>query len=108
MGLSWRTVRKYATATGRQECVRRRPQVRPPLDRYLEYPQQRPPHRTLDTAERLQRLLAHCPELNRAHVRVRAFAARFDSGHPGALPDWLNQLETSRLPGLPTLLKSRQ
>ncbi|OJF13112.1 transposase [Couchioplanes caeruleus] len=62
-----------------------------------------PPRRTLDTAERLQRLLTHCPELDRAHTLVRAFAAMFDSGGPGALPDWLNQLETSRLPGLPSL-----
>jgi transposase len=29
----------------------------------------------------------------------------FDSGDPGALPGWLNQLETSRLPGLPGLAK---
>jgi hypothetical protein len=29
----------------------------------------------------------------------------FDTGDPGALPDWLNQLETSRLPGLPSFAK---
>lgn len=165
LGLNWRTVRKYATAASWQECVRRRPRVPSPLDRYLEYlqqrfdegehnakvlheelkakgylghhqrvklavaplrrglpieqPHQRPPsprevarwittsplNRTLDTAERLQRLLAQCPELERAHVLVRAFAAMFDTGDPGALPDWLNQLETSCLPGLPSLAK---
>ncbi|MBG0569359.1 ISL3 family transposase [Actinoplanes sp. NEAU-A11] len=165
LGLNWRTVRKYATASSWQECVRHRPRVPSPLDRYLEYLQQRwdegehnakvlheelkakgylghyqrvkmavaplrrglpvdqprqhppsprevarwitstPPRRTLDTAERLQRLLAHCPELDRTHTLVRAFAAMFDTGDPGALPDWLNQLETSRLPGLPSLAK---
>jgi Transposase len=42
LGLDWRTVRKYATASSWQECVRRpRPRVPSPLDRYLEYLQQR-------------------------------------------------------------------
>jgi hypothetical protein len=68
--------------------VRRRPRARSPLDRYLEY---------------LQRLFTHCPELARA--LVRAFAAMFDTGDPAPLPDWLNQLDTSRLPGLPSLAK---
>jgi hypothetical protein len=35
--LNWRTVRKYATASNWQECVRRRPRVPSALDRYLEY-----------------------------------------------------------------------
>ena len=166
LGLDWRTVRKYATATSWQECVRRpRARVPSPLDRYLEYLQQRwdegehnakvlheelkakgylghyqrvkmavaplrrglpvdqphkrvpspreaarwittsPPRRTLDTAERLQRLLAHCPELDRAHDLVRAFAAMFDVGDPEPLPDWLNELEVSQLPGLSSLAK---
>ncbi|WP_207229938.1 transposase [Krasilnikovia cinnamomea] len=164
LGLDWRTVRKYATAAIWQECVRR-PRPPSPLDRYLEYLQQRfdegehnakllheelkakgylghyqrvkmavaplrrglpveqphqrppsprevarwitssPPRRTLDTAERLQRLLAHCPELDRTHTLVRAFAAMFDTNDPGPLPDWLNELEESRLPGLPSLAK---
>lgn len=166
LGLHWRTVRKYATASSWQECVRRpRPRVPSPLDRYLEYLQQRwdegehsakvlhdelkakgylghyqrvkmavaplrqglpvnqphrrppsprevarwitssPPRRTLDTAERLQRLLAHCPELDRTHTLVRAFAAMFDAGDPAPLPGWLNELEASRLPGLPSFAK---
>ncbi|MEV7629813.1 transposase [Actinoplanes sp. NPDC089786] len=165
LGLNWRTVRKYATASNWQDCVRRRPRVPSPLDRYLEYlqqrwdegehnatvlheelkakgylghyqrvkmavaplrqglpvdqPRQRPPspretarwitsnpsRRTLDTAERLQRLLPNCPELNRAHTLVRAFAAMFDTGDAEPLPDWLDELETSRLPGLPSLAK---
>ena len=29
----------------------------------------------------------------------------FDTGDPGPLPDWLHRLETSRLPGLPSLAK---
>jgi transposase len=165
LGLNWRTVRKYAAAASWQECVRRRPQVPSPLDRYKDYLQQRwdegehnakvlhdelkakgylghyqrvkmavaplrrglpvdqphqhppsprevarwiissPPRRTVDTAERLHRLLAHCPELARAHILVRAFAAMFATGNPGLLPDWLDQLEASRLPGLPSLAK---
>jgi transposase len=166
LGLNWRTVRRYATATGWQECMRGpRPRVPSPLDRYLEYLQQRwdegehsakvlheelkakgylghyqrvkmavaplrrgllvnqshkrppsprevarwitssPPRRTLDTADRLQRLLAHCPELDRTHNLVRAFAAMFDTGDPGPLPDWLSQLETSQLPALPSFAK---
>ena len=166
LGLQWRTVRKYATATSWQECVRRpRPRAPSPLDPYLEYLQQRfnegehnakilhqelqakgflghyqrvkmaiaplrrglpidqphqrppspreaarwiftsPPRRNLDTAARLQRLLAHCPELGRTHTLVRAFAAMFDTNDPRPLPDWLNQLEASRLPGLPSLAK---
>jgi hypothetical protein len=64
-----------------------------------------PPRRTLDTAERLQRLLAHCPELDHTHTLVRAFAAMFDTGDPQTLPDWLNELEASRLPGLPSLAR---
>jgi hypothetical protein len=42
LGLHWRTVRKYATAASWQECVRR-PRLRAPspLDRYLQYLQQR-------------------------------------------------------------------
>jgi hypothetical protein len=128
LGLNWRTVRRYATATSWQDCVRRRPRIPSPLDRYLEYLQQRwgdgehnakvlheeikakgylghyqrvkiavaplrrglpinqphqrrlsprevarwittsPPNRTLDTVERPQRLLTHCPELDQAHT----------------------------------------
>jgi transposase len=165
LGLNWRTVRRYATATSWQDCVRRRPRIPSPLDRYLEYLQQRwgdgehnakvlheeikakgylghyqrvkiavaplrrglpinqphqrhlsprevarwittsPPNRTLDTVERLQRLLTHCPELDQAHTLVRAFAAMFDTADSEPLPEWLNQLETSRLPGLPSLAK---
>jgi hypothetical protein len=73
------------------------PHNRPPSPREVaRWITSRPPRRTLDTAERLQRLLAHCPELDRTHTLVRAFAATFDTGDPGALPDWLSQLETSR------------
>jgi transposase len=30
----------------------------------------------------------------------------FDTGDPGPLPAWLNELEESRLPGLPSLAKA--
>ncbi|MGI5146843.1 ISL3 family transposase [Plantactinospora sp. CA-294935] len=166
LGMNWRTVRKYATATSWQDCVRRqRPRVPSALDPYLQYLQQRwnegehnakvlhaelkakgflghyqrvkmaiaplrrglpidephkrapspreaarwittsPPRRTLDTIERLQRLLAHCPELERTHSLVRTFATLFDTGEPGPLSDWLNQLETCHLPGLPSFAR---
>jgi transposase len=164
LGLDWRTVRKYATATSWQDCVRRpRPRVPSALDPYLEYLQQRwnegehnakllhqelkakgflghyqrvkmaiaplrrglpiearhehapsprevarwittsPARLRLDTAERLRRLLAHCPELARTHALVRAFAAMFAAGDPDQLPAWLDQLDICRLPGLPSL-----
>ncbi|MFG1610002.1 transposase [Actinoplanes sp. NPDC049265] len=41
LGLNWRTVRRYATATRWQDCVRRRPRIPSPLDRHLEYLRQR-------------------------------------------------------------------
>ncbi len=84
----------------------------------MDQPHQRPPspqeaargtsaarHGGLDTAQRLQRLLANCPELDRAHTLVRAFAAMFDTSDPAQLPGWLHELEASRLPGLPGLAK---
>ncbi|MFF5079225.1 transposase [Actinoplanes sp. NPDC000266] len=97
---------KLAVAPLRRGLPINQPRQRPPSPREVaRWITTSPALRTLDTAERLQRLLTHCPELDRAHNLVRAFAAMFDTGDPGGLPDWLNQLETSRLPGLPSLAK---
>ncbi|MGP4052763.1 transposase [Streptomyces sp. 2A115] len=49
------------------------------------------------TAERLQRLLEHCPELRRTHDLVRQFAAMLDARNAAPLPDWLDQLKSSGL-----------
>lgn len=97
---------KMAVAPLRQGLPVDQPRMRPPSPREVaRWITSSPPRRTLDTAERLQRLLAHCPELNRTHTLVGAFAAMFDAGDPGALPEWLNELEASRLPGLPSFAK---
>jgi transposase len=97
---------KMAVAPLRRGLPVNQPHQRPPSPREVaRWITSHPPRRTLDTAERLQRLLGHCPELDRTHTLVRAFADMFDTGDPGALPDWLSQLETSHLPGLPSFAK---
>ncbi|WP_285691877.1 transposase [Actinoplanes sp. NBRC 103695] len=99
-------LRRCAAAPLRRGLPVDRPHQRPPSPREVaRWTTSSPPRRTLDTAGRLQRLLANCPELDRTHTLVRAFAAMFDAGDPEPLPDWLNELETSRLPGLPSLAK---
>ncbi|MDL5199720.1 transposase [Streptomyces sp. ALI-76-A] len=50
-----------------------------------------------DTAQRLQRLLEHCPELRRTHNLVRQFDAMLDARDAAPLPDWLDQLRASGL-----------
>lgn len=52
------------------------------------------------TAERLRRLLKHCPELHRTHELVRQFAAMLDTRDATPLPDWLDHLTNSGLPPL--------
>ncbi|MET8631158.1 ISL3 family transposase, partial [Kitasatospora sp. NPDC004669] len=49
------------------------------------------------TAERLRRLLEHCPELRRTRDLVREFAAMLDTRDATPLPDWLEQLANSGL-----------
>ncbi|WP_231591251.1 ISL3 family transposase [Saccharothrix sp. ST-888] len=63
------------------------------------------------TAERLRRLLEHCPELRRTHDLVRDFAAMLDTRDATPLPDWLAQLANSGLAplaGLATALREDQ
>ncbi|MGW1711353.1 transposase [Streptomyces sp. NPDC002206] len=49
------------------------------------------------TAERLWRLLGHCPELHRTHELVRQFAAILDTHDAAPLQMWLDQLTNSGL-----------
>ncbi|MET7684330.1 ISL3 family transposase [Streptomyces sp. NPDC005423] len=48
-------------------------------------------------AERLGRLLAHCPELRHAHELVRQFAAMLEARDATPLTGWLDRLATSGL-----------
>ncbi|MEU2065101.1 ISL3 family transposase [Streptomyces sp. NPDC013455] len=77
----------------------------------LDQPRERPPspreaarwiitapdRHSQQTAERLQRLLEHCPELRRTHELVRQFAAMLESRDAAPLPGWLDKLTTSGL-----------
>ncbi|MET7860089.1 ISL3 family transposase [Streptomyces sp. NPDC005318] len=47
------------------------------------------------TAERLRRLLEHCPELQRAHELIRQFAAMLDTRDATPLPEWLDSSPTA-------------
>ena len=86
---------KMAIAPLRRGLPIDQPHQRPPSPREVaRWIATSPPRRTLDTVERLQRLLALCPEPDRTHTLVRTFATMFDTGDPGQLPDRLNQLET--------------
>jgi hypothetical protein len=63
------------------------------------------------TAERLRRLLGHCPELRRTHDLVRQFAVMLDTRDAAPLPDWLDQLTHSQLAplaGIATALREDQ
>ncbi|MCX5233570.1 transposase [Streptomyces sp. NBC_00233] len=83
----------------------------------LDEPRERPPspreaarwiianpvrHRP-QTAERLRRLLDHCPELHRTHELVRQFAAMLDTRDATPLLAWLDQLTDSGLPPLASI-----
>ncbi|MFF4764595.1 transposase [Streptomyces sp. NPDC001292] len=60
----------------------------------------------MHAAEALRWLLEHCPELDRTHDLARQFAAMLDARDASPLPDWLEQLTTSRLPALASLAKA--
>jgi hypothetical protein len=62
-------------------------------------------------AQRLHRLLEHCPELRQTHDLVRQFASMLDARNAAPLPDWLDQLATSGLAplaGIATALREDQ
>lgn len=65
-----------------------------------------PSRRSLHAAEALRRLFEQCPELNRTHDLVRQFAAMPETRDATLLPDWLDELATSRLPALTSLAKA--
>lgn len=63
------------------------------------------------TAQRLHRLLEHCPELRQTHELVRKFASMLDARNAAPLPDWLDQLASSGLAplaGIATALREDQ
>ncbi|MDX2827934.1 transposase [Streptomyces ipomoeae] len=83
------------------------PRERPPSPREVaRWITTTPSRRSLHAAEALRRLLEHCPELNRSHDLVRQFAAMLDTRDATPLPDWLDQLASSRLPALAGLAKA--
>ncbi|MDI2127132.1 transposase [Yinghuangia seranimata] len=51
-------------------------------------------------------MLAHCPELDRAHTLVRQFAAMLQAGDAAALPGWLSELTACQLPAFASLAKA--
>lgn len=83
------------------------PRERPPSPRQVAcWITTTPSRRGLHTTEALGGLFTHCPELDRTHDLVRQFAAMLDARDAAALPDWLEQLATSRLPVLTGLAKA--
>ncbi|MGW7824939.1 transposase [Streptomyces puniciscabiei] len=83
------------------------PRERPPSPREVaRWITTVPSRRGLQTAERLNRLLAQCPELEHTHDLVLQFAAMLDARDAGVLPDWLEKLTTSSLPPLASLAKA--
>ncbi|MFJ8955169.1 ISL3 family transposase [Streptomyces sp. NPDC102381] len=83
------------------------PRERPPSPRQVaRWITTKPSRRSLHATQALERLLTHCPELNRAHDLVRQFAAMLDARDAAALPNWLDQLAMSRLPSMASLAKA--
>nr|WP_214662276.1 transposase [Streptomyces polyasparticus] len=83
------------------------PRERPPSPQHVaRWIITAPPRCGLHTSERLDRLLAHCPELNQAHDLVQDFAAILETQDAAPLPDWLERLATSRLAPLTSLAKA--
>ncbi|MFD8219438.1 transposase [Streptomyces sp. NPDC059697] len=103
---------KVAVAPLRRGLPLDEPRERPPSPReaarwIITAPNRHGPH----TAQRLQRLLEHCPELRRTHDLVRQFAAMLDARDAAPLPDWLDKLSASGLAplaGIATALREDQ
>ncbi|GCD32298.1 transposase [Streptomyces chrestomyceticus JCM 4735] len=90
---------KMAVAPLRRGLPLDEPRERPPSPREAaRWIITAPDHRTPHSAQCLQRLLDHCPELRRAHHLVRLFAAMLDTCDAAPLPQWLDELTTSGLP----------
>ncbi|MGW9211044.1 ISL3 family transposase [Embleya sp. NPDC055664] len=87
---------KMAVAPLRRDLPLDEPRERPPSPREVARWIVTAPHKhTPQTAERLHRLLEHCPELHRTHGLVRRFSAMLDSHDAAPLPDWLDGLTNS-------------
>lgn len=65
-----------------------------------------PDRRSLETGQRLSRLLEHCPELRRTDKRVREFAHMLEARDAALLPGWLDRLTTAGLPVLASMAKN--
>lgn len=98
---------KTAVAPLRHGLPIDRPRERPPSPREVaRWITTTPSRRGLHAIEQLNRLLAHCQELDHTHDLVRQFAAVLDGRDADALPDWLEKLTASRLPVLAGLTKA--
>ncbi|MFC7840006.1 hypothetical protein [Streptomyces sp. NPDC057382] len=76
------------------------PRERPPSPRETaRWITTRPDRRSPHSTERLHRLLAHCPELQRTHglVVVRQFTAMLNHRDAAPLSTWLDKLSRSGL-----------
>lgn len=65
-----------------------------------------PDRRSLETGQRLSRLLEHCPELRRTDKLVREFAHMLEARDAALLPGWLDRLTTAGLPVLASMAKN--
>ncbi|WP_234334679.1 ISL3 family transposase [Streptomyces sp. NRRL B-1347] len=98
---------KMAIAPLRRGMPIATPRERPPSPRQVaRWITTAPNRRGLHATEALRRLFDHCPELDRTHDLARQFAAMLDARDAALLPDWLEQLEASRLPALAGLAKA--
>ncbi|MGW4898012.1 ISL3 family transposase [Kitasatospora sp. NPDC004240] len=103
---------KMALAPLRRGLPLDEPRERPPSPREAARWIITAPHRhSLQTGQRLRRLLDHCPELRLTHDLVRQFATMLDARDGTPLPGWLDQLATSGLTplaGMATALREDQ
>ncbi|MCX4403962.1 transposase [Streptomyces sp. NBC_01764] len=95
---------KMAVAPLRRGLPLDEPRERPPSPRetarwIITAPERRGPL----PAQRLHRLLEHCPELRHTHDLVRQFAGMLDARNAAPLPDWLDQLASSGLAPLASI-----
>ncbi|MFB7383968.1 hypothetical protein [Kitasatospora purpeofusca] len=95
---------KMALAPLRRGLLLDEPRERPPSPREAaRWIITRPDRHGLQTAERLRRLLEHCPELRLTHNLVREFATMLDTRDAAPLPDWLVRLANSGLAPLASI-----
>ncbi|WP_435271883.1 transposase [Streptomyces parvulus] len=89
---------KVAVAPLRRGLSLDEPRERPPSPRETaRWITTRPDRRSPHSTERLHRLLAHCPELQRTHGLVRQFTAMLNHRDAAPLSTWLDKLSRSGL-----------